>query len=605
MPSPNTSSFQDRRELFITRVCEGTLEYRILIDYIIDSYSKVTVDKMKPVIREILRSAVYQIRFMDSVPDSAVCNEAVKLAQRKGFYSLKPFVNGVLRTIAREWKNLKLPSREENLVRYLSVRYSMPETLVNRWLADYGEEKTEKILADFLTEKPITVRCRTHKFPQEEIYQSLIDQGVEVKPAPYLPYAYEISNYNHILALDAFIHGKIQVQDVSSMLVAEVANPQKGDYIIDMCAAPGGKATALGAALNDTGFLLANDISTSRARALLRNLELFGMKNMLVTDEKPAKLAQRFPAFFNKILLDAPCSGEGMFRKEEALARDWTPEKSAELSDIQKDLVLKAADMLRPGGMLLYSTCTFSPCEDEEVVAYLLRQRPDMELMEMPGYEGFSSGRPEYAGTADTSDSEIALSLNAFNPEELQKCVRIFPHKMDGEGHFLALFRKKGDSLPPVFRFSAKGPDKNTRKWLEEFFSEIGLKTIGGQEFDWNRVEVRKDKVYYQLPFPLDLRGISFLRNGLYLGDLKKNRFEPSQPLALALHKGDVEAVISLPVSDERLTRYLKGETLMIEPEEAAHKKGWHLLCVDGYPLGFGKLVNGILKNKYPAGWRV
>ncbi len=160
---------------------------------------------------------------------------------------------------------------------------------------------------------------------------------------------------------------------------------------------------------------------------------------------------------------------------------------------------------------------------------------------------------------------------------------------MDGEGHFLALFRKKGDSLPPVFRFSAKGPDKNTRKWLEEFFSEISLKTIGGQEFDWNRVEVRKDKVYYQLPFPLDLRGISFLRNGLYLGDLKKNRFEPSQPLALALHKGDVEAVISLPVSDERLTRYLKGETLMIEPEEAAHKKGWHLLCVDGYPLGFGK----------------
>lgn len=132
---------------------------------------------------------------------------------------------------------------------------------------------------------------------------------------------------------------------------------------------------------------------------------------------------------------------------------------------------------------------------------------------------------------------------------------------------------QKGDSLPPVFRFSAKGPDKNTRKWLEEFFSEIGLKTIGGQEFDWNRVEVRKDKVYYQLPFPLDLRGISFLRNGLYLGDLKKNRFEPSQPLALALHKGDVEAVISLPVSDERLTRYLKGETLMIEPEEAAHKK--------------------------------
>ena len=399
--------------------------------------------------------------------------------------------------------------------------------------------------------------------------------------------------------------GVYYIQEPSAMTTASRLPVGPGERVLDLCAAPGGKATELGAKLKGKGMLLANDISNSRAKGLLKNLELFGMKNMLVTDEKPAKLAQRFPAFFNKILLDAPCSGEGMFRKEEALARDWTPEKSAELSDIQKDLILKAADMLRPGGMMLYSTCTFSPCEDEEVVAYLLRERPDMELMEMQGYEGFSQGRPEYAGIADDSDSEITLSLNIFDPEELQKCVRIFPHKMDGEGHFLALFHKKGDSLPPVFRFSAKGPDKNTRKWLEEFFSEIGLKTIGGQEFDWNRVEVRKDKVYYQLPFPLDLRGISFLRNGLYLGDLKKNRFEPSQPLALALHKGDVEAVISLPVSDERLTRYLKGETLMIEPEEAAHKKGWHLLCVDGYPLGFGKLVNGILKNKYPAGWRV
>lgn len=372
---------------------------------------------------------------------------------------------------------------------------------------------------------------------------------------------------------------------------------EPGDFVLDLCAAPGGKATALGAALNDTGFLLANDISTSRARALLRNLELFGIKNMLVTDEKPARLAQRFPAFFNKILLDAPCSGEGMFRKEEALARDWTPEKSAELSDIQKDLILKAADMLCPGGMMLYSTCTFSPCEDEEVVAHLLQERSDMELMEMPGYEGFSEGRPELISTP--------ISPEAFDPSSLRKCIRIFPHKMDGEGHFLALFHKKGDSLSPVFRPAGKGPDKNTRKWLEDFFAEIGLHTLGGQEFDWNRVEIRKDKVYYQLPFPLDLRGISFLRNGLYLGDLKKNRFEPSQPLALALHKEDIEATISLSVSDERITRYLKGETLNIEPEEAAHKKGWHLLCADGYPIGFGKLVNGILKNKYPAGWRV
>ena len=194
---------QDRA--FITRVCEGTLEYRIQIDYIINTFSKVSVDKMKPAIREILRSAVYQLKYMDSVPDSAVCNEAVKLAQRKGFYNLKPFVNGVLRTIARDMDKVSFPKKEEDILKYLSVKYSMPETLVTRWIEAYGEEVTEKILADFLTEKPLTVRCRTYLNSQEEIVKSLKNQGVEVNPAPYLPYAYGISGFNHILALDAFI----------------------------------------------------------------------------------------------------------------------------------------------------------------------------------------------------------------------------------------------------------------------------------------------------------------------------------------------------------------------------------------------------------------
>ncbi|MEQ2370916.1 RsmB/NOP family class I SAM-dependent RNA methyltransferase [Blautia sp. CLA-JM-H16] len=467
---------------------------------------------------------------------------------------------------------------------------TLPLPFLERMKEMLGDDY-DAFLKSYENPRTYGLRVNTAKLSCQE-FEAL--SPFKLQPIPWISNGYFYNEESRPARCPYYQAGLYYLQEPSAMTPASRLPIEPGDFVLDLCAAPGGKATALGAALNDTGFLLANDISTSRARALLRNLELFGIKNMLVTDEKPAKLAQRFPSFFNKILLDAPCSGEGMFRKEEALARDWTPEKSAELSDIQKDLVLKAADMLRPGGMLLYSTCTFAPCEDEEVVAYLLSERPDMELIEMPGYEGFSAGRPKFAGAAA-----------AFDSEELRKCVRIFPHKMDGEGHFLALFRKKGDSLPPVFRSLEKGPDKNTRKWLDEFFAEIGLKTLGGQEFDWNRVEVRKDKVYYHLPFPLDLRGISFLRNGLYLGDLKKNRFEPSQPLALALHKGDIEATISLSVSDERITRYLKGETLNIEPDEAAHKKGWHLLCADGYPVGFGKLVNGILKNKYPAGWRV
>lgn len=363
---------------------------------------------------------------------------------------------------------------------------------------------------------------------------------------------------------------------------------EPGEYVLDMCAAPGGKATAAGAALNGAGLLVANDISTSRARALLRNLELFGIPNLFVANEMPEKLLKSFPGFFHKIILDAPCSGEGMFRKEEALARDWTPEKSHELAGIQRQLILNAADMLRPGGQLLYSTCTFSPEEDEETVSYLLEQRPEMELLEMEPYEGFSPGVPAWG-----------------NGEEcLKRCVRIFPHKMNGEGHFLALFHKPGETVRQNSAVQTK-PDKNTRKWMEAFFLEIGMKTLGGQPFDWNRVETRADKVYYLPPAAHSFRGITFLRNGLYLGDLKKNRFEPSQPFALALRKGETSAVISLNVHDERLTRYLKGETLTIASEEAANAKGWHLLCVEGYPLGFGKLVNQTFKNKYPAGWRV
>lgn len=382
--------------------------------------------------------------------------------------------------------------------------------------------------------------------------------------------------------------GLYYLQEPSAMTPASRIPIEPGDRVLDLCAAPGGKATAAGAALQGQGLLVANDISTSRARALLRNLELFGIPNVFVANETPAKLTKAFPEFFDKIILDAPCSGEGMFRKEEALAKDWTPEKSLELSEIQKELILQAADMLRPGGLMLYSTCTFAPAEDEQTVSHLLENRPDMELAEMEDYEGFSHGVPEWGNG---------------NPE-LIKCIRIFPHKMNGEGHFLALFHKKGQAIKESSRPHTK-PDKNAFPLIEEFLNEIGLKTLCGQPFDWERVEIRGDKAYYLPPVAHNFRGITFLRNGLYLGDLKKNRFEPSQPLALAIRKDEAEAVISLSASDERITRYLKGETLNIEPEEAAHKKGWHLLCADGYPIGFGKLVNQILKNKYPAGWRV
>jgi 16S rRNA (cytosine967-C5)-methyltransferase len=365
---------QDRA--FITRVCEGTLEYQILIDYILDSFSKVTVDKMKPAIREILRSAVYQMKFMDSVPDSAVCNEAVKLAQRKGFYNLKPFVNGVLRTISRELDSLEYPSREENVVRYFSVKYSMPESLVIRWISEYGEETTEKILADFLTEKPLTVRCRTYLNDTQEIKKSLQSQGVHVEDGPYLPYALQLSDFNHILTLDAFIKGKIQVQDVSSMLVAEAANPKKGDYVIDMCAAPGGKSLHMGDKMEGYGIVDARDVSQYKVNLIEENIQRTGSINVQAKVQDATVFDVESECKADIVLADVPCSGYGVIGKKPEIKYRMTPQRQEEIVILQRTILDRAAEYVKSRGVLIYSTCTIAKEENEENMMWFLNHYP-------------------------------------------------------------------------------------------------------------------------------------------------------------------------------------------------------------------------------------
>lgn len=461
----------------------------------------------------------------------------------------------------------------------------LPEAFLKRMKEMLGPDY-EDFLESYHTPRTYGLRINPAKIDSHDFEQAV---PFSIKKIPWVKNGYFYEEESHPSKCPFYQAGLYYLQEPSAMVPASVLNVCPGDYVLDLCAAPGGKATALGASLMGEGILVANDISTSRARALLRNIELFGISNAFVTNEQPAKLANAFPEFFHKIVLDAPCSGEGMFRKEEALAKDWSPEKSLSLSKLQKSLILLAWDMLRPGGQLLYSTCTFAPCEDEEVITYLLQVHPDAKIMELPSYEGFSKGLPSYGG----------------GQEALSRCVRIFPHKIQGEGHFIALLEKPGESLSLPQKVFPSSTDKNAQKQIEMFFNEIGLSTLGGRPLDWNRVEIRKEKAFYLPPVPLPGKGIHFLRNGLYLGDLKKNRFEPSQPLALALKKEEVKSVISLPISDIRLSQYLKGETLAIGKEESSSQKGWHVLCAEGYPLGFGKLVNQIFKNKYPAGWRL
>ena len=417
-----------------------------------------------------------------------------------------------------------------------------------------------------------------------------------------------------------FYHaGLYYLQEPSAMTPASRLIVEPGDKVLDLCAAPGGKATELGARLHGEGVLVANDISASRAKALLKNVEVFGIRNSFVVNDVPAKLAAQFPEFFDKILVDAPCSGEGMFRKDPAVAKVWDGDKPLACAKQQKEIISRAAEMLAPGGQLLYSTCTFSPEENEQVIQFLLDSRDDMEILDMPVYEGFAPGRPdvaypgwEEAATGDSfggmdSVNSAGSSVRIGDPG-LAKCVRIWPHKMAGEGHFLALLHKKAseESAAEASAYqeaSASLADirlaKPDRAALEDFFKDVTM------DIDWNHVEIRKGQVYC-IPGKLGQRkGIPFLRNGLYLGEIKKDRFEPSQSFAMALKKEEYASAIDLHYDDPRLTRYLKGETIEVDDVDTARSKGWQLVCVDGYPLGWGKLVNGTLKNKYHAGWRM
>ncbi|MDO4298906.1 MAG: RsmB/NOP family class I SAM-dependent RNA methyltransferase [Lachnospiraceae bacterium] len=425
--------------------------------------------------------------------------------------------------------------------------------------------------------------------------------------------------------------GLYYLQEPSAMTPASVLPVEPGDYVLDLCAAPGGKATALAAKLQGKGLLVANDISASRAKALLKNLEVFGVKNSFVTNAVPARLAEQFGVYFDKILVDAPCSGEGMFRKDIANARAWSLEKVEACSKIQKDIVRQAVSMLRPGGMLLYSTCTFSPEENEQVIAYLLRECPEMELCGIPWQEGFSHGRPELCKEELSAGSDL---------EELKKCVRIFPHKMSGEGHFLALLRKRGCAAEkdtallrqsnsteadesghrspnqiPGRRISSKGiaagnenlggsavrkaPTRTEWGILEEFLRDVSM------DCRKDEIEVRNGKVYLVSEMPKQVQGIPFLRNGLYLGEIRRGRFEPSQSFAMALKGAEYTSVLDFDWTDERVYRYLRGETVEADDKQPARSRGWQLVCVNGYPLGWGKLTNGTLKNKYHSGWRM
>ena len=467
----------------------------------------------------------------------------------------------------------------------------LPQSFLDSMKEILGEDY-EAFLAGFDGQRQYGLRVNTLKMNLEEFERIA---PFHLKKVPWISNGYFYEAEDAPAKHPFYSAGLYYLQEPSAMTPASRLKVQPGERVLDLCAAPGGKATELGAALQGEGLLVANDINTARARALLRNLELFGISNSFVTNEPPYVLAERFPEFFHKIMVDAPCSGEGMFRKNPAVVDSWQEKGPEYFSKLQREIIVQAADMLLPGGMMFYSTCTFSPLENEKTITHLLKERPDMEVIPMEDYEGFAEGLTSYRG-------------EVFD-ESCKLCRRIWPHKMSGEGHFMALLHKKNGvqqqvqqtvSQSSIWLEKCKGLNKEQKAAAEDFFSHVNI------AYDEKRIDVRGDNLYY-LPAPkYDGRGLHFLRNGLFMGEFKKKRFEPSQPFALALHAQDFDQVLDFPADDERLSRYLRGETLDVSDLIAGEKKrkGWQLVMVAGHPLGFGKLVNNNLKNKYPAGWR-
>ena len=374
--------------------------------------------------------------------------------------------------------------------------------------------------------------------------------------------------------------GLYYIQEPSAMSAAALLAPKPGMRVLDLCAAPGGKSTQLATYLGDSGLLVSNEINTQRCRILSQNIERMGIKNAIVTNEDSFVLASHFPGFFNAIQVDAPCSGEGMFRKLPEAIEQWSMENVAICAERQKEILDNAAVMLKPGGVIVYSTCTFSKEENEDVIECFLERHPDFTLEEME---------------------------------------RFWPHKVDGEGHFVAKLVRRGcvDTDLKADRKTKKNKNSKNRKnetkpaltkenmkLLSEFLDE----TISEDVAAWikNSRLVMFGEQLYRLPdMEVDIKGLKVQRAGLHIGEFKKQRFEPSHSLALALKLNDAKNLVKLTCDNPQTIGFFNGQSVMLSDEQAAEcKKGWALVCVDGYPAGWGKVNGAQVKNHYPKGLR-
>ena len=429
-----------RDKAFIKRTAEGTLERQLELDYYLEQYSSVPVRKMRPLIRCLLRMSAYQLCYMDAVPDSAVCDEACKLAARRGFGKLKGFVNGILRTISRNKGNLPLPDREKDTVLYDSVKYSTPKWIVELWTQEYGQELTETLLEGLMAVHRVSLRfgLQVPVAERERLCGWMAEKGISVEPSPYLPYVYLLEHMEGAGALPGFQEGLCTIQDISSVLAVEAAGIRETDFVMDVCAAPGGKSI-LAAEKARQGKVLARDVSEEKLSVMEENIGRMRAENIetqvfdgTCTDESLLEKA-------DVVLLDVPCSGLGVMGRKRDIKYRVKPENLESLMQLQRQIVRASAGYVKPGGTLLYSTCTIHRGENEEMVRFLTKEL---------GFEPISleGALPESVLSIKKRIEELkrqcGKTKTGLSKEEEAACMQLLPGMMESDGFFLARFRR-------------------------------------------------------------------------------------------------------------------------------------------------------------------
>jgi len=498
------------------------------------------------------------------------------------------------------------------------------------------EEEFSGFIASYEAERLYGLRVNELKLSAQQ-WKELSPFGGQTRPIPwtsgagmYVKEGVRPGKHPHYHA------GLYYIQEPSAMAPVELLDVLPGQRVLDLCAAPGGKSTQIAAKLQGRGVLVTNDNAKERTKALAKNVELAGVRNAIICNEEPSRLVETFRGWFDRILVDAPCSGEGMFRKDESMIAEWEKHSVEQCSSMQRTILRDAAAMLAPGGKLVYSTCTFSPEENEAQIAALLAERPDFEVAAIEPRWGWKPGRPDLAGCSGLLEGERLRSIEGT--------ARLWPHHIEGEGHYAALLCRKGGAAKENALASGEAPDAEVGRRLKRKDAKPAGKQphkpgkgrggadkgkqAGLQDDDaveiwranaesivqgalaWeSRVIAYGARIYIQPPGVPPLDGLRIVRPGWYVGEGIRGRLEPSQPLAMGLKREEAVRSINWSSADERTLRYLKGETVFAEDMDIAVQgdaspKGYVLVCADGYPIGWGKYADGMLKNMLPAGWR-